>query len=470
MTTTLLAKSPSPNASTEATTSTTVVSIIPLRKPDETLREGFSERPNLSLAANSALVLGRNTATGIGDAFLSRRACVLRWTKQEELYCEDIKSRVWVNGKEHSGAPIRLQHGDELQLADGPKAYSYRIEMVASSDVAATPRKRKRAPSTLTSPPTVSRGSRNTAATAAAVKQEATNIVILEIDDDGEEDEASDSKPAAVSTYSSPNNAGRAPSPDIISSILPKHVIDEFYCPVCLDLQVQSMLIVPCGHSFCQVCCSGSSRKCPTCRGPLQDLVPNRAIDNMLSCWVKIKEKTIFPADDVASYHSRQPKKPPPSAVGTRRSARSSAARASSRLHRLSRQRSSSNRGRSPRRARVVVATHAAAPREREAEEPTPSRRSNRRQQRQSGRSPSVVADAVARSPTIAAPTINPASLLVQPQPQPQQLHNPLYPVGLSRLLEQAFGLPPQPVAVNLGTATTITTTGASADDAISID
>ncbi|KAH0630386.1 hypothetical protein JD844_013366 [Phrynosoma platyrhinos] len=70
-----------------------------------------------------------------------------------------------------------------------------------------------------------------------------------------------------------------------------KSLQDEATCPICLDYFQSPMMIIDCGHNFCQGCitqyCEGSSGdtfSCPQCRKPFlwKNLQPNRHLLNIV--------------------------------------------------------------------------------------------------------------------------------------------------------------------------------------------
>ncbi|XP_042310996.1 zinc finger protein RFP-like isoform X2 [Sceloporus undulatus] len=71
-----------------------------------------------------------------------------------------------------------------------------------------------------------------------------------------------------------------------------KSLQDEATCPICLDYFQSPMMIIDCGHNFCQGCitqyCEGSpgdALSCPQCRNPFlrKNLQPNRHLLNIVA-------------------------------------------------------------------------------------------------------------------------------------------------------------------------------------------
>ena len=130
------------------------------------------------------------------------------------------------------------------------------------------------------------------------------------------------------------------PSPLAAASADLNAAAEEFVCVVCMELQVQSTTLVPCGHSLCHSCVattifatitasnggghntpstSSSTHKvagsCPTCRAAVRQLVPNRLIDNAVAALVKCPG--FFKPDDVAVYQTRTEALHPVNAVSS---------------------------------------------------------------------------------------------------------------------------------------------------------
>ena len=93
---------------------------------------------------------------------------------------------------------------------------------------------------------------------------------------------------------------------------------EELICAVCLDIQIQCTLLVPCGHSFCKQCCR-NSKTCPICQAPVQTTAPNRVADRIIETACRSGDNAnntagacdspFFEADDVNTYRQRTDKK-----------------------------------------------------------------------------------------------------------------------------------------------------------------
>jgi Zinc finger, C3HC4 type (RING finger) len=92
---------------------------------------------------------------------------------------------------------------------------------------------------------------------------------------------------------------------------------DEFTCAICLEYQVQSTTLVPCGHSFCHSCIWNPTsskvklKSCSVCNSHIYTIVPNRTIDNCLNALTQPDssssslEQSLLPEDDVAYFKER---------------------------------------------------------------------------------------------------------------------------------------------------------------------
>jgi Zinc finger, C3HC4 type (RING finger) len=99
--------------------------------------------------------------------------------------------------------------------------------------------------------------------------------------------------------------------PPVPAAVAPQDLsatVQGLYCPVCLDVLVSTMILVPCGHGIC-LACSKQETKCPECRGPIVSAARCWAIDSVISSHMETQSKNptlvYFPADDVRSYHDR---------------------------------------------------------------------------------------------------------------------------------------------------------------------
>mmetsp|Transcript_4311 Transcript_4311/g.7192 ORF Transcript_4311/g.7192 Transcript_4311/m.7192 type:complete len:239 (+) Transcript_4311:24-740(+) len=85
-----------------------------------------------------------------------------------------------------------------------------------------------------------------------------------------------------------------------LSSEAKRKLTDHLACPICMELLVAAVIVVPCGHRFCKNC--SSSPDCATCRTPVQSRIPDRLLDGLLADLVK---ERCVDADDSTIYLKR---------------------------------------------------------------------------------------------------------------------------------------------------------------------
>ena len=79
--------------------------------------------------------------------------------------------------------------------------------------------------------------------------------------------------------------------------LMQQMVNDEFTCAICLEYQVRSTALVPCGHSFCHTCIFDPIKKklmhkvCSVCNTKITSVVPNRTIDSCFHLIVKFQSE-----------------------------------------------------------------------------------------------------------------------------------------------------------------------------------
>jgi hypothetical protein len=115
------------------------------------------------------------------------------------------------------------------------------------------------------------------------------------------------------------------------SSSSPAHMehIQEFTCAICLEIMVEPVTAVPCGHSFCKECLATSVQQCPTCCTAFQcQPFLSRSLDHAIALLVDLQPH-LFASDDVQQYTSRTkrtaplpPSAQPASALAARKRAR----------------------------------------------------------------------------------------------------------------------------------------------------
>ena len=193
----------------------------PLPLPNETLSENLGRRHMITLWSNDStpIILGRGSLTGIADRCVGRNivslsfeeSCLDQHCVKATLLIDSDKSKVHINGRYCKGRPNDnrlLSNGDTLSLDN--LRYEYKV-VVAEG--------RPATPSTGLSP-------------------------------------ISPKIPSEV--VSNTNSLPTTPTTTIqsisVSSNVATQLSEEVQCSVCLEIQVHSRTLNPCGHSFCALC------------------------------------------------------------------------------------------------------------------------------------------------------------------------------------------------------------------------
>ena len=234
-------------------------------------------RPNLSLDSSSHALqqvqyLGRsiNSYTNIADNRISRHVCSVTWNKDAiTQFYQDKKlaplltvvgakadSKFYVNGMIVAGCFIstNLKHGDVIALGfdsdTGRCIYEYKviIEQCDNGNSETLSGGNKRKISTFAQPPPSPGSSYNNrdANTIAAATAAATTTTI-------DIDTAAGAANAITTAEGGSKTVPHAAAADTATS---RAIGEELICAVCLDIQIQCTLLVPCGHSFCKQCCN----------------------------------------------------------------------------------------------------------------------------------------------------------------------------------------------------------------------
>ncbi|GKY98943.1 hypothetical protein MPSEU_000850100 [Mayamaea pseudoterrestris] len=227
---------------------------------------GPPPKPCIDISALSSVTLGANPFTGIAPSSgLDPAVCLVHaamnaplvdaanGTSHLQVQGAQEKSMYFINNVPFSGTMLRtLKHGDVLALkcSNGHCHYSYQVRIQESASF--FNRFKNASPKS------------QAAAAAASLESAAT---------------------AAAHANSTAHPA-----------------TEECFCPYCLEIQVQSTTLVPCGHAFCKECVS-SCNECPTCRTAVQSQVPCRTVDNIIHSMVK---SNFFSADDAQVYEERR--------------------------------------------------------------------------------------------------------------------------------------------------------------------
>lgn len=79
-----------------------------------------------------------------------------------------------------------------------------------------------------------------------------------------------------------------------------RRLTDHLACPICMELLVNPIIAVPCGHRFCKSCCAGP--ECATCRAVIQSKIPDRLVEGLL---VDLVNTRCLDTDDSGMYLQR---------------------------------------------------------------------------------------------------------------------------------------------------------------------
>jgi hypothetical protein len=238
---------------------------------DEVLRSDVQKRSDISVPTGM-LILGKNGTTGIADSDLHRKVARIIHTErppQLEMVVElQSIGKVSVNG-ELVGRHTVLKNKDILRLHASRLSYDYRVRL--EIDTAAVILENE------ASPP-IPQDSTTTVSTQQSISQQAT---------------ADEEISAALKPSHPP------PSSQLRS------VAEEFHCALCLEIQVESTLLIPCGHAFCKSCVE-KSKHCITCRQPIASTVPCRPINNAIAALVCLDPAhSAFDQNDIEHYKQR---------------------------------------------------------------------------------------------------------------------------------------------------------------------
>ena len=95
-------------------------------------------------------------------------------------------------------------------------------------------------------------------------------------------------------------------------------ISDEINCSICLDILVNPLTLVPCGHSFCASCCFSESvkygkrrralcfDKCPHCRQSIKETAPSRQLESLIDTLVTVPNLLFSNEDDKKQYLARR--------------------------------------------------------------------------------------------------------------------------------------------------------------------
>ena len=204
--------------------------------------------PSHAHANGTTLFLGRGGSTRISEPRMSRKIAKIQWTwidAKPTLMIESVAGQgtVQVNAKVLQSEPVPLLQGDVVSLISPDMSNAYDYQVDMP----------------------------------ACLKQ-------------------SDSQ-STHELQESSSNKRQSSSID---------VSEEFSCSICLEIMVNPVSAVPCGHAFCGECLSANVRECPNCRAALHAKpVPSRPLGQAIALLVE-NQPDLFSSDDIAQYRSRK--------------------------------------------------------------------------------------------------------------------------------------------------------------------
>jgi hypothetical protein len=289
-----------------------IVRLEPLVAPRESLMEGIACRPSIALwsrtrsckttradddddeddnddkhdngddQGDGSLLIGRGELTGINDRSIGRHLLRLNFdesAKRNQMVkitlLNSDKSRVHINqlhwrGGTSNGKIRYLKSGDILSLDN--LRYEYKVVVSTTQTQTQT--------QTQTTQSQQSQ-SRQCSALAAPSSSSAQATILL-----------------SSATTQSPPPQHLTLSTDVMTKLN-----EDVQCSVCLEIQVHSQTIHPCGHCFCKTCLDGIENICPNCRQAIRHVVPARQLDSLIETLAGVPG--LLDPEDVQHYQER---------------------------------------------------------------------------------------------------------------------------------------------------------------------
>jgi hypothetical protein len=85
-----------------------------------------------------------------------------------------------------------------------------------------------------------------------------------------------------------------------LTSAAKRKLTDHVACPICMELMIDAMILVPCGHRFCGLC--AMQHECASCRTKVQSKVKDRYLNNFV---LDLVQERCLDAEDSANYLKR---------------------------------------------------------------------------------------------------------------------------------------------------------------------
>jgi hypothetical protein len=274
---------------------TIVFRLEPLIAPQEKLKEDVLRRPPISVApGDTPVVIGRGSLTGIADHSIGRTVFSLvcddsllfsTTAIKATLLKDSDRCRVHINGKHWEGvvgATRYLRNGDFLSL--DKLRYEYKLFSMNNSSSSQAAAASATVVDVLSS---------------SASSSEASLCTSTSLD----EKEAASSYPPSSSE---PKKALAPPSSETVVSLskdTATRLSEDIQCSICLEIQIHSQTLVPCGHSLCAPCLAQLT-DCPQCRAKIMGFVPSRQLDGLISNLVAVPG--LLDPEDVQQYQERK--------------------------------------------------------------------------------------------------------------------------------------------------------------------
>jgi hypothetical protein len=327
-------------------------SLSPIIRPNEMIFAGLhdrAERPDLKLRCPMIedFTLGSNSLTKIGDPSISTCAVSLYWdgpfhqcaklmvrpcNQNDNLHNPYATARKATNVSYVNGKPLtetkQLKTGDRIALGmlgrNATKSgmiYEYLIRIDDNDDEDGMDTgSDEDADTTRMNTGTATANSAATPHSTATTIPTAAETVLLHANTTSPPVRSRFGRSKNPSPLTSPSGRKRsvptdAATPNAAVATVPAAspnaprpaFVDDLHCPVCLEIQVQAITLVPCGHSLCLSCWNETGRTtCCQCDQAVTAprYVTAHAMNNVIAGLVATNP-ALFSRDNVEEYHER---------------------------------------------------------------------------------------------------------------------------------------------------------------------
>lgn len=303
--------------------------VVYVSSSSSSIATGHASPPPVSHATTpltTTVCLGRNSKTQIADPCLSRLVCDVYWSNNNtdkdsnnsdtattlamQVQGHANRSVFYVNGVEHKGkGPVPLKTGDRLALGRNAAGFVYEYEVVLvpnnghdnddDGDDFAVVQLLETAAQAIEEVASATAATTGTGTNTSnnSPRRKRTNAAIV----------VPVAAPSNATATSTTTTTAR-PSPSRKRAAVQRPAcLEEFNCEICLDLIVQPVTLMPCGHSMCRQCWHDyKANTCPTCNTVCQHAGVSHKLNNVVAGFVECNEATgYFTADDVQHYQER---------------------------------------------------------------------------------------------------------------------------------------------------------------------